>query len=903
MRSAHRASPGMIMLSSTPARPNGRILACVWNYERSALWQRTLAERANDPEEEPRARLRVSYRQLREKVILIAAEIARDLPDFTVHDVSHLDALWQMADLIAGPGLSINPLEAFVLGASFLTHDLGLGIAAYPEGKAALHNDALWADTVSALLRRRLGRPPSRFEIESAEEAVHVEATATVLRSRHAARSEQLFTASWRVAGTSSDIFLIDDPELRRMYGALIGKIAHSHWWDLSDLRKQLSLTLGAAVGFPQSWPVRALKLSCLLRAADAIHLDARRAPGLLFSVRAPKGAARHHWAFQNKLHQPQLRFDRIEFTTGDPFGVDETAAWWLCFDILREVNRELQRIDSLLADANEERLAARGVMGIDEPDRLRKYIPTSGWSPVDTSVQISDVASLVSRLGGEQLYGPYSKAPLRELIQNASDAIRARRLLEALPTSRGNVKVSLLVRDGAHFLEVSDDGVGMSERVLTKSLLDFGTSFWESTLVTDELPSVLSQGFRPTGKYGIGFFSVFMWADVVTVITRRYDEGYRDTRVLEFKAGVSERPILRAANAKEYLREGGTTVRILLRRPPSSDGGLLSTYTETKHWRLLDLVRWLCPAAGVNIFTEEDGKEREAVRANDWLTIPGHELLKRLDNPPYRRPPSKVLQRAGKQMQIITDSDGRPIARAAILSGKGYLYDFDGVVAVDGFRHCQLRGIQGVFEGTSAVASRDLAIPLANTEQLGEWATRQTSIIGDLAPDEAAYAARIILSCSGHADNLPIVRTCRGWLNQEEFRSFAKELDEILLVEIEWSDLEPFLGHLDLKPNVAAAFSRQDLLPRRGGSKTWPGEIDHPWRWWAQEVFSPLGSAITSLADSWNLPIAEVLDAIEFDTEDGEFIEVEIGTANGKPFLYRVGIVKRLAPERAARF
>jgi hypothetical protein len=143
----------------------------MWNYEASALWKRTLAEQADDMDEEARARLRVAYRQLRERAALIAAEIARDLPDFTVHDLSHVDALWQMADLIGGPSLSINPLQGFVLGASFLIHDLGLGIAAYPEGKDALYKDPLWADTLLFFdegladhpVEARPSRPTSRY--------------------------------------------------------------------------------------------------------------------------------------------------------------------------------------------------------------------------------------------------------------------------------------------------------------------------------------------------------------------------------------------------------------------------------------------------------------------------------------------------------------------------------------------------------------------------------------------------------------------------------------------------------------------------------------------------------------------------------------------------------------------
>ena len=837
--------------------------------------------------------MRVAYRQLRERAALVAGEIARDLPQFTTHDVSHVDDLWQMADVIGGPCLSLNPLEALVLGGAFVIHDLGLALAAYPEGKDALFSDPLWADIVSGLLRKRLGRPPTSDEMASCDDSIRFEATATTLRARHAARAEQLLTARWRVGEQSADIFLIDDPELRRMYGGLIGKIAHSHWWDLSQVRRELSISLGPAVGFPNGWGVRALKIACLLRAADISHIDARRAPSVLFAVRTPKGVAKHHWTFQNKVHQAQLRLDRLEFTAGDSFGIEEAPAWWLCFDTLRQINRELQQVDSLLADVNEERFAARGVVGIDEPDRLRSYIPTAGWIPVDTSVQISDVAGLVKRIGGERLYGRYSKAPLRELIQNASDAIRARRLVEGLPPDYGTVKVKLSTGDGAHHLEVSDNGVGMSERVLVGALLDFGAPYWESELVSDELPGVLSKGFRPTGRFGIGFFSVFMWADVVTVITRRYDEGHRDTRVLEFRAGLSERPIMRRASSTEYRREGGTTVRLKLRNSPESNESLLSTYIPRTYWKLTHLVSWLCPAAEVNIVAEYEEKERVAVRANDWLTIPGHELLKRLDVPPYFRPSANLMREAGKQLQVIADSSGVPIGRAAILSRKEYGYSFEGVVTVDGFQHCSLRGVHGLLAGSATVASRNSAIPLATAEQMARWATDQASLLGQLDDDDAAHAARTIISAGGMAKQLPVARTCAGWLRYEQLVTFVRDLNEVLLVEIDWSSLEPFLAHLELKPNVIAAFERETFVDLEV-DRVWLSRPDHPWGWWSHAMFSPIGEVVFAISESWGLTLDDVLDAIEFRSENDEFVEMEIGNASGKPFTYRVGVLTR---------
>lgn len=226
-------------------------------------------------------------------------------------------------------------------------------------------------------------------------------------------------------------------------------------------------------------------------------------------------------------------------------------------------VDAELRQVDNLSADLGRDRFAARGVLGAEHPQLLANYIPTEGWLPVDASVKATDIATLIQKLGGRELYGDDGTVPLRELIQNATDAVRARRVLEGRDATWGDVIVRLGKDDDGPWIEVQDNGVGMSQGVLTGPFLDFGTSFWSTPDAVREFPSLLSAGFESTGKYGIGFFSVFMWAERVRVTTRRHDEAKGNTRVLEFQDAVKSRPLLRPAKKEEFLRDGGTIVRV----------------------------------------------------------------------------------------------------------------------------------------------------------------------------------------------------------------------------------------------------------------------------------------------------------------------------------------------------
>jgi hypothetical protein len=494
-------------------------------FESTSLWTRTLAARS-EPDEfrQERERLRTAFTSLRERAALLAAEIARDLPDYTVHDITHLDALWHLTDLIGGSEYDLTPTEAFVLGAAFLTHDLGNGLSAYPDGIAAMYASPLWRDAVSIILRKKSNCVPTLEQLRTIDETTRKEATAQVLRTLHAQQAERLACVSWTDPDSGTQRFLVEDVFLRETYGRLIGRIAHSHWWGVERLRPEFDLSIGAPANYPPGWSVDPLKLACLLRVADAAHLDAGRAPAFLKTIRHPIQESRRYWSFQERLQQPIRTGDRLIYTSSRPFAHSEAASWWLCFDALQMLDKELTGVDSVLADCNRARFSVRGVQGAEDALRLSRWIQTEAWAPVDTRIKVTDVAELASRLGGAQLYGRDNLIPLRELIQNGSDAIRARRFLESRPTEYGDVTVRLGTDAEGHWIEVADNGIGMSERVMTGPLLDFGMSFWNSESMIQELPGLASSGFQSTGKYGIGFFSLFMWGCHVRV-TRSLSE------------------------------------------------------------------------------------------------------------------------------------------------------------------------------------------------------------------------------------------------------------------------------------------------------------------------------------------------------------------------------------------
>jgi hypothetical protein len=858
------------------------------DWRDTRLWRSTLGERPNDAHAKPREQLRSAYEHFHNRAETLAAEIARDLPAFTVHDITHLDALWEMADLLLAEQDELSPAEAFVFGASVLTHDLGLGLAAYSHGIDDLKQTPLWTSAVHSHLFRVLGRGPTRAELNDPPSDVVKAVTVELLRDNHARQAAKLPLVAW---GENPEYYLIDDVDLRVTYGTLVGQLASSHWFDAEELPGRFTAVLGAAPAFPKSWTVDPLRVACLLRTADLAHLDARRAPGFLRALRDIKGIAERHWRFQEHLSQPRREDDRLIYTAPRPFKLDEAAAWWLCFDTLSSLDRELRGVDALLADEGRRRFAARSVAKVERPSRLIDVIPTEGWLPIDARPKISDVVGLIERIGGEELYGSSPLVSLRELVENAADAVRARRAMTASQRSRpgaatyhGAVWVAAKKIGESWELHVSDNGVGMDVNVMTGPLLDFGASYWSSSEMTAELPELAGSTFAPTGKYGIGFYSVFMLGQSVSVTSRRFDASVADTHILQFDDGLRSRPILRAAASPEQMPDGGTSVHVRL------GGSLVGSLEDLLaygrlggDWTLKDLCQWLFPALDVDVYTAEGDDEYQlSVEADDWLRISAADLLRRaaLDEYPFRLPEQETsLRRTSELITAITDEAGVTVARIAIAPGFKhprfrYMDILDlGVVTIGGARaEMSTRHIAGTMLGRSARVARDFATPVLSTQALAQWATEQARRLGPYCDDAAheAHVAQTIIACNGDSGQLKVGQVATGWLTMSEMVEWARDRSEFLLLSA--MDLDAQVRDAG-EPQLADGVIVLELLgggvisgfSSRATIGDWPRPLDPDKRRYYKYLgpSSAAGAFVCAVAKVWGVEWRPLLDTL----------------------------------------
>jgi molecular chaperone HtpG len=122
----------------------------------------------------------------------------------------------------------------------------------------------------------------------------------------------------------------------------------------------------------------------------------------------------------------------------------------------------------------------------------------------------------------------------LREVISNASDACDRLRYLAItqpeLTADDTDFRVEISVDSKKKLLIIDDNGIGMNRAALVEDLGTIARS--GSTAFIDQLTGEANKDVALIGQFGVGFYSCFMVADKVEVLSRRAgeDTGWRWT-------------------------------------------------------------------------------------------------------------------------------------------------------------------------------------------------------------------------------------------------------------------------------------------------------------------------------------------------------------------------------------
>ena len=212
----------------------------------------------------------------------------------------------------------------------------------------------------------------------------------------------------------------------------------------------------------------------------------------------------------------------------------------------------------------------------------------------------------------------------VRELVSNAADALdRARFLGHTRPdlvAPRGEPEIRILFDEAARTVTIEDDGIGLTEAEAVENLGTIAHSgskaFLKALADSKDKPSFI-------GQFGVGFYSAFMVAEKVTVLTRSALPD--EPGVLWTSKGEGSYELEKAERPHR-----GTTVTVKLREDAAefADGarlrGIVRKYSNFLPWPIRvggeqansAKALWLEPS---NAVSAEDAHELYRELSRDW--------------------------------------------------------------------------------------------------------------------------------------------------------------------------------------------------------------------------------------------------------------------------------------------
>ncbi|MBM3783836.1 MAG: hypothetical protein FJW30_05715, partial [Acidobacteria bacterium] len=505
--------------------------ASLKDLKQSKLYERLEAESA--------LRAQVDAAAKRAKSLL--ATVCNDMRLFTLHDERHiLNIVWWM-DWLLQPSLNeLEPEDCRMLLLAAYCHDLGMAASAEQLAKMKNGEDPEYSGFLHGKPDLVQERDRARGKLQySVAEAIEQRLITEHLRRSHADRR------STRMRGHVESILGGEPP-------AGLIELCISHNQSASWLREQGIPYKGRTDGSHLPF------LGLVLRLADILDFDSSRTPEILFKHLGLDGELQKRILDPDGTSQRELRkhlaVERIEFDADDeilsylapacPDPVTDHGIRSFIGQIRTEVDHAKEELRRLGRDGAALRLPR--VEGVVHPKN-------NAYVYQDWQFRISQ-AEILDLLMGTALYGQPELA-IRELLQNALDALELRDLrLQYRRQTGAESSINKtdgtpcpeqpgFFRDGATgepvelkvdltwgydeerqrwWLQVADNGVGMSQRTIERYFTTLGKSFYRSEEFEREQSKLREKGLisTPISQFGIGVLSSFMLADSIDVRT-----------------------------------------------------------------------------------------------------------------------------------------------------------------------------------------------------------------------------------------------------------------------------------------------------------------------------------------------------------------------------------------------
>ncbi|MBM6775555.1 molecular chaperone HtpG [Olsenella profusa] len=277
----------------------------------------------------------------------------------------------------------------------------------------------------------------------------------------------------------------------------------------------------------------------------------------------------------------------------------------------------------------------------------------------------------------------------LRELISNASDAIDKLYLKSLTDSSahvdQDNLAINVAFDKDARTITVSDNGIGMTAEELEENLGTIAHSGSEEFKAANA--DAQGDAVDIIGRFGVGFYSAFMVAKEVSVVTRAWGSDECSRWTSDGVEGYTIEAV--AADDPAYRATCGTDIVLTLKDDTEGDDGV--SYSEfLSEWKLRELIKKYSNYVRYPVkmlVTKSREKERPADAGDDykpeWEDYTELETINSM-TPIWKKRGSEVTQDEYNEFYKSTFHDWADPARTFSLHAEGTL-EYDALLFIPG--------------------------------------------------------------------------------------------------------------------------------------------------------------------------------------------------------------------------
>lgn len=532
--------------------------------------------------------------------------------EYTLHGIEHIDEMMKIAEWLIPKETKqiMTKAEWLMLTLAIYFHDLGMVVTKkeYENREKSIFNEYKYH-----VLHGESESEYVEFVNERGDKFLYQE----FVRENHAKRirnwienNENVDFGETQIIRNEINTLLMN---LDKMFRNDLAMICESHHED--DIDDFTKYKVDVSYGNTIDEVVNLNYIAIILRIADLLHITRDRTPSLsrrIINVTNPISVM--EWEKQQAVRaikpkakrnaegniDEELVKDTIEITAYFD-GAETAEAYFGLSAYLQYSKSEIVKCNNIILKAQKVEGTTKYLFPWCEIDETN--VTAVGFETKKLSFTLAQ-ENILQLLVGHTLYND-SSVVVRELVQNAIDAVKMQRFIEKAnhkPLTEGKIKV--IWNENLRELSFMDNGTGMTIHDVENFLLKVGASKYRDESIKNKYPD-----FHSISHFGIGILTCFMLANDIEITTCSEEEEEANQINLRRVNGSYLLKRLNKRDIESYIRLHGTVIKLHVR----NDIDMSELENDLKKWIVLP---------EIPVYLQEESKEEKRIGFNKLKDI-----------------------------------------------------------------------------------------------------------------------------------------------------------------------------------------------------------------------------------------------------------------------------------------